>query len=221
MNNYGGRVVITNSIIHNIDSCGSLIRNKYALLSRTFTPVGGSDYYTYFLMRSYKMLYDSFTSNYATMTNPFTGCTETAPCLSISIDTTTFSSINTQATQESTPVTVNPAGKLQYMGIILDLDGFEGSVSLISNTFTGIGPRYTTCTIARQMDTNPTYSAANDDYPSYGTKNKYQIKSLISIVNHKYTADFVLNTFLKCTGTKGIIYLDMKHKTNVRRSFFY
>ena len=69
------------------------------------------------------------------------------------------------------------------------------------------------------MDTGPTYNAANDDYPSYGAKNKYQIKSLISIVNHKYTVDIVGNTFNQNSGTKGIIYLDMKHKTNIRRAF--
>ncbi|TNV88247.1 hypothetical protein FGO68_gene13755 [Halteria grandinella] len=222
MNPYGGRVVIKNSKFTNINSCGALIRNKQAILSRTFTPGTTDDYYTYYLMRSYQMLYDMYTSKYATaMTSPFSGCTETAPCSSIVLDTNTFSSINKLATLQTAPVTVNAAGKLQYMGIILDLDNFPGSVSLTGNTFTSIGPRYSTCTIARQMDTNPVYSAAADEYPSYGVKDKYQIKSLISLVNHKYTADFISNTFLKCAGTKGIIYLDMKHKTNVRRAFFY
>lgn len=63
------------------------------------------------------------------------------------------------------------------------------------------------------------YNAATDPVPSYGPKTKYQIKSLISIVNHKGTVDIVKNKFLRNGGTKGIIYLDMKHRTNVRRAF--
>jgi hypothetical protein len=42
---------------------------------------------------------------------------------------------------------------------------------------------------------------------------------VISIVNHRGTVDLVRNTFSKTGGTKGIIYLDLKHRTNVRRAF--
>lgn len=62
------------------------------------------------------------------------------------------------------------------------------------------------------------YNAATDDTPSYGSKTKYQIKSLISIVNHKGTVDIVKNNFLRNGGTKGVIYLDMMHRTNTRRA---
>jgi len=65
----------------------------------------------------------------------------------------------------------------------------------------------------------PVYVAANDMLKSYGPKTVYQIKSLISLVNHKGTVDIIGNTFTKNTGTKGIIYLDIKHKTNKRRVF--
>lgn len=101
--------------------------------------------------------------------------------------------------------------------MILDLDAFEGSITISNNNFNGIGPKYATCAVAATMDTGPTYNSATDSYASYGPKTKYQIKSLISIVNHKYTVDIVGNTFTSNSGTKGIIYLDMKHKTNIRR----
>jgi hypothetical protein len=55
-----------------------------------------------------------------------------------------------------------------------------------------------------------------DSYPNYGTKSKMQIKSLISIVNHKLSV-YIVNSFFKHnTGTKGIIYLDMKSRVNTR-----
>jgi hypothetical protein len=96
MNPYGGKVVITNSKIENIDSCGALIRNKFSLLAKTFTPASGyDDFYTYYLMRSYKMTYDVYSNWYSGVTSPYTGCTETSPCSSIQISSTTFSSINT------------------------------------------------------------------------------------------------------------------------------
>lgn len=164
MNPFGGKVVIKNSKVNNINSCGALIRNKQAILSRTFTPAASpDDYYTYYLMRSYQMLYDMYTAKYASgMTSPFSGCTDTSPCSSIQFDSNTFDTINTDPVKETAPVTVNGAGKLQYMGIILDLDNFPGSVTLTSNTFTSIGPRYSTCSIAREMDADPTYSASTD-----------------------------------------------------------
>jgi hypothetical protein len=55
--------------------------------------------------------------------------------------------------------------------------------------------------------------------PNYGTKSTNQIKSLISIVNHKLNVYMEQNTFRHNTGTKGIIYLDMKARVNTRVIF--
>ena len=106
---------------------------------------------------------------------------------------------------------------MQYTGMILDLDGFAGSVTVSNSQFTGLGPLYATCGVAGAMQSTPSYSASSDSYSSYGVKDTYQVKSLISIVNHKFTVDIWGNTFLRNAGTKGVIYLDLKHKTNVRR----
>lgn len=92
MNAYGGNVVITNSEFDNINTCGSLIRNKAAILDQSslFTPSTVSqDFYTYYLMRSSLFLTDQMANKYATMTSPFaSSCSETSPCLSIVIDST-------------------------------------------------------------------------------------------------------------------------------------
>jgi hypothetical protein len=45
------------------------------------------------------------------------------------------------------------------------------------------------------MKSTPSYSAAADKYSSYGPKTLYQIKSVISIVNHKYSVDITYNEF--------------------------
>ncbi len=65
---------------------------------------------------------------------------------------------------------------------------------------------------------NPS-APTSDLYPNYGTKSKMQIKSLISIVNHKLNIYAQYNTFTQNTGTKGIIYLDMKARVNTRVIF--
>ena len=84
---------------------------------------------------------------------------------------------------------------MQYFGMVIDLDGFDGPVSVVSSYFSDMGPMYQDCDIAALLNTGPTYVAANDDYPSYGPKTKYQIKSVISILNHRSTVDLVKNDF--------------------------
>ena len=108
---------------------------------------------------------------------------------------------------------------MQYFGMIVDLDEFDGPVIIQNSNIENIGPRYNSCKTSQALNSGPVYNAALDDTPSYGQKTKYQIKSLISIVNHKGTVDIVKNIFFRNGGTKGIIYLDMKHRTNARRAF--
>jgi hypothetical protein len=60
----------------------------------------------------------------------------------------------------------------------------------------------------------PSTSGANNPYPVYGAnKNKLQIKSLISIVNHNYDLQILGNIFEQNSGIKGIIYLDILHRS--------
>jgi len=58
------------------------------------------------------------------------------------------------------------------------------------------------------LTVNPS-SITPDKYLGFGTKSKYQIKSLISIVNQQRPVNFLGNTFSSNSGTKGIIYIDM------------
>lgn len=216
MNGVLGNVVITGSTFTNINSCGSILRNKVAILDQSslFTPAS-NDFKTYYLMRSSIFVTQQLTAKYTGITNPATTCSSTAPCQSISIKSTAFSNFGSAKTALTAPLAVSASGKMQYTGLVLDLDGFAGSVSIMDSTFDSLGPLYATCSVANAMQTNP--SGGSDNYPNYGTKSLYQIKSVISIVNHDYTVDIVGNTFTQCSGTKGTIYLDLNHNSAIRR----
>ncbi len=67
------------------------------------------------------------------------------------------------------------------------------------------------------FNTNPTSLSSSDSYPSYGSKSKYQIKSVISIVNQDYAVQILGGYFKNNIGTKGVIYIDMKHASSGER----
>lgn len=97
----------------------------------------------------------------------------------------------------------------------MDLSGFNGDVVFSANILSNIGVLYSSCSVATAMATP---FAGTDSYSSYGTKSVYQIKSLISIVDHSRQVAITSNSFTGCTGTKGIIYLDMNHVAGAARA---
>jgi hypothetical protein len=145
----------------------------------------------------------------------YSGCTGGA-CHSITIETSQFLNFGVLTTPLVKPVAVNPLNGMHYTGQILDLDTYSGAVTIKSSQFKGIGIRYDSCAVAEFMiGTNP--STLTDSYPEYGTKSKYQIKSVISIVNHDAFVQITGCTFEDNIGTKGVIYIDMKHSATLPR----
>jgi hypothetical protein len=71
------------------------------------------------------------------------------------------------------PVTVNPNSGMKYYGHILDLQDFNGPVTIKDSTFTSNILRYSSCAVGQQMTSGPVYSSTTDDYPSYGAKTVY------------------------------------------------
>jgi len=73
-------------------------------------------------------------------------------------------------------------------------------------------------------NTNP-FASTTDSYSNYVkngdtatySKNALQIKSLFSIVSHLHNFDLLGNVFTSCSGTKGLIYLDILHRTGTNR----
>ncbi len=60
-----------------------------------------------------------------------------------------------------------------------------------------------------------------DKLAGFGPKSKYQIKSVISIVNQQLPVNFIGNFFNSNSGTKGIIYLDMLESLTQERAIFF
>ena len=79
---------------------------------------------------------------------------------------------------------MDPAYGMHYTGQVLDLDSYLGTVRILNTIVKGVGIRYETCDVATMMvGTDP--ATLTDSYPGYGTKSKYQIKAVISIVNQE------------------------------------
>jgi hypothetical protein len=66
---------------------------------------------------------------------------------------------------------------------VLDLDNFDGQIGIYASTFNKIALRYSSCSVAGKMITDDPALLLPDKYAGFGTKSKYQIKSVISIVN--------------------------------------
>ena len=53
-----------------------------------------------------------------------------------------------------------------------------------------------------------TFAINNDKYELYGSKNKLQIKNLISIRENRYNVRIIGNTFFNNSVVKGLIYIE-------------
>ena len=148
---------------------------------------------------------------------PGYSCTGTSTCYSITVENSQFLNFGVLKDTLADPVAVDPAYMMHYTGQIIDLDGYMGSVKILNSIVKGVGVRYDTCDVVDTMLTSDPNSLTNN-YPGYGaTKTKYQIKSLISLVNQDGPVQIIGGTFEDNIGTKGIIYIDMKHSASVPR----
>lgn len=85
---------------------------------------------------------------------------------------------------------------------------FQGNIWLESNIFDSNILRYGSRDVADDMASNDALDlhASNDRYPNFsGARNRLQIRSVITIVQHVHRIEIFKNTFTKNSGTKGII----------------
>jgi hypothetical protein len=102
---------------------------------------------------------------------------------------------------------------MQYYGTILDIYNFTGHINLKQNNFTNIILAYDTCDVSEDMDLSNVTQP--EMYLNYGiNKNLLQIRSVISVVKHIGDLVMIDNKFEECSGTKGVVYLDMYDRTN-------
>ena len=115
---------------------------------------------------------------------------------------------------ETNPIWIDDTLRMEYVGQILDLDAFGGSVIVRGSNFNGIKVRLQNCNAATSMQNNFTTLGGTNPYPVYGvSKTKLQIKSVISLLNHDYDFELLGNIFEHNSGIKGIIYLDILHRS--------
>jgi hypothetical protein len=102
---------------------------------------------------------------------------------------------------------------MQHYGTILDIYNFSGHINLKHNNFANVILAYKTCDVAEDMDLSKVTQP--EMYLNYGNdKNLLQIRSVISLVKHRGDLVMVDNKFEECSGTKGVVYLDMYDRTN-------
>ena len=106
------------------------------------------------------------------------------PCFSIAITNSTFSRFSFNMTSETLPVLVNPNYGLQYQGKILNLNNFEGPISISTSSFLYNTLAYSGgCNLFE--NTNLDYSSDSDKFYLYTERSYLQIKNLINIREHK------------------------------------
>eukprot|EP00347_Sterkiella_histriomuscorum_P003595 403363685 len=208
LNDYGGYVEMSSVSFQYFESCGALLRNKKYRWSMTQSSTDYSNNDTYAYVNNF-MQYNLYTNFYDVVSNPFAmSCTLTQSCFSVKISSSTFQNFNKQKQDSTTPLLVDPLYKLKYRGLIIDLENFAGKVEITDTTFQTSAIGYSDCSNAMKLDAN-TVSGNTDNFSNYGTKSVFQIKAVISIVNHKNDLILAGNTFQALVGTKSPIYLDI------------
>jgi hypothetical protein len=143
-------------------------------------------------------------------TNPYSAACGSADCFSLTIQNCEFKYFGIYKTL-LTSLFVSPP-TFRYQGSVLNLVNFAGDVTLKSNTFTYNYAMIDGCSPTESLPSSPT---ENNDYiylPVNGTI--YQLKAVISIIEHPRTIIIGDNTFEQNAGVKGIILLESsKQKT--------
>ncbi|CDW87527.1 UNKNOWN [Stylonychia lemnae] len=214
LNEYGGHVKIMNVTFDNMNSCGAIVRNKFAYVS---PDIEITDFQTAYKSRSSTQQSKSFAEYFSGITNLniYDGNCSRAkaswsenPCFSILIQDSIFTNFGKMKVTSTYPISVDPTYKLKYQGLILDFEEFNGPISFLNNSLQQNIIKYDSCLAAsylNQMTQNP-----SDKYSMYGEKGVFQIKSWISIVNHgDWNIDIVRNSFRLMSSVKGLIYLDL------------
>ncbi|CDW77598.1 UNKNOWN [Stylonychia lemnae] len=158
LNDFGGQITLINTSFININSCGSVIRNKRIDQVLNYLKEG---FLTQKLLKSFEILKSILPRN--DLFSNICDQSSTSPCFSLNISG----------------------------GIIQDF----GQMTAFSQT--------------------PIWEQELDQYQNYGFKSAIQLRSLISIVNHgNYKIEIANNDFIQNSGTKGVIYLDMNHRSD-------
>jgi len=101
---------------------------------------------------------------------------------------------------------VVPAAYQRYQAMAINLNGFNGDVTLKSNTFSNNYVMISDCT---QVESLPSTAPTNTNIEYLDVAaTLYQIKSVISIMNHPRLILLGENIFSENVGVKGVVMLE-------------
>ncbi|CDW83832.1 UNKNOWN [Stylonychia lemnae] len=207
LNDFGGHMTMINTSFININSCGSVIRNKridqiYDQLEKSFL--------TSKLLKSFQLVRSKL-PNQDIFSNI---CDQTTikPCFSLNISGGTIKDFGRMTEFSQTPIWVNPKLKMKNVGLFLDLENFSGPIQIENVDF--INNLCINLDYGQAKKILQNYKQDIDQYQNYGDNSAIQVKSLISIVSHgDYKVHIKNNKFFQNTGTKGVLYLDMNDRS--------
>jgi hypothetical protein len=103
-------------------------------------------------------------------------------CLSLMINASTFTYFNFEMKAQSAKVMVDPSFGLKYQGKILNLNAFDGQVTIQASTFSHNTLAMVSCSVISEIDNGPLKPEVNS-YANIETSKKtaLQLKNLISI----------------------------------------
>eukprot|EP00347_Sterkiella_histriomuscorum_P006177 403353767 len=223
LNSYGGHIQFETVNMDHLNTCGSIIRNKKALIKRNFTntTLDEKQFYSdlsnnlnYNLKSQQENMFPGNFNPYAANCSNTIGSQK--PCYSISINKGTIQYLGSLKPPNSQIHGVDPLYKLQYTGSVLDLEDFRGNISLTSLTIQNSNMTYQTCKHAKDIYENRI--SALDQFPSFGNKTRIQMRTYISVTKY---ADYKLTiyqvTMSSLQSMLGVIYLDLLPRTSYGR----
>lgn len=129
------------------ETCGSIVRNKKVrwYYDGKSASSAWSTNNTYSFVNN-KAQYDFYSYQIDTIPNPYlTECYLTSTCFSLTIKNSFFNNFNLHKTNKDYPVLVDTTYKMQYRGIMIDLDGFKGPVKIMKTSLNTNYLGHTTC----------------------------------------------------------------------------
>jgi hypothetical protein len=145
MNEYGGKVVISNSYFYDFNFCGSFIRYKspgaffenYDYWSGTAdidNYIKRQSNYNYHILTDYKATLASFNTPYTCNTD---AASTSNLCYGLTIRDSFFYNFGSHkaASALDSPLLVDPELHLQFYGSVLDLSDFRGDIIVEGTTF--------------------------------------------------------------------------------------
>ena len=140
------------------------------------------------------------------ITNPFTSAWSSSACFSLTIQSTNFSYLGFLKTLLTGMNIVPNSYNYRYQAMAINLYGFAGSVTLKSNTFSNNYVMIDGCSQVQSLASVPTVNTDITYFSTSGTI--YQIKSVVSIMNHPSLLVVGENTFTSNVGVKGVVMIE-------------